>query len=266
MTGGGNGLGREICIELAKHGCKVAIADIDIAGAEKTLKMMSKSVDSKVYRVDLSKKEEITELRQRVLTDFGDVDILVNNAGLMSFNTIFNESEGFIDKMVQVNLIAVILMSKVFLQDMIERKSGHIVTISSLFGIHHNAYGVSYGATKFGVNGFMMNLREFLRRQKLDENIQSTLIMPTAIATCDHVMDSMSKDYGIMNADETAKSVVEALRRNEREVVISKRRFHLIILRLFQLFPHCMQNFFRDRVFNESRNFTVKGFDLTAKR
>lgn len=193
VTGGGNGLGREICLELARKGCKIAIADIDYEGAETTVRMLNDSVDAKAYRVDLCQKEEIALLKNRIDRDFGVVDILVNNAGLISYNTIFSETEDFIEKMTKVNLIAVIWMTKLFLRDMIERKSGHIVTISSLAGLYHHAYGVTYAATKFGVTGFMLALREFLRRRKLDKNIYTTIIMPDAISTREDVVSAVSK-------------------------------------------------------------------------
>lgn len=106
------------------------------------------NVKSKAYKVDLLQKNEIRELKEKVLKDFGTVDILVNNAGLISYNTIFNESEEFIEKMTRVNLVAVILMVKTFMGLMIEKKSGHIVTVSSLAGIYHHAYGVTYSGKK----------------------------------------------------------------------------------------------------------------------
>lgn len=195
VTGGGNGLGREICIELSKHGCRIAIVDIDINGAEKTLKMLSNPADAKAYRVDLTQRGEIAELKTQVQGDFGCVDILVNNAGLISYNTIFAESEEFIEKMTRVNLIATIWMTRLFLRDMIDRKSGHIVTISSLGGIYHYAFGISYVATKFGVTGFMMALKEFLRFRKLDKDIHTTLIMPDVIATREDVINAVSKRF-----------------------------------------------------------------------
>lgn len=163
-------------------------------GAEKTVEML-KNVKSKAYKVDLTQKDEIATLRNQVLKDFGSVDILVNNAGLISFNTIFNETEDFIEKMTKVNLIAVIWMTRLFLRDMIARQSGHIVTISSVAGIYHHPYGINYVATKFGVTGFMMGLKEFLRRRRLNKSIHTTIVFPDVIATREDVVNAVSKRY-----------------------------------------------------------------------
>lgn len=81
---------------------------------------MLENVESKAYKVDLLQIDEIKALKDRVFSDFGTVDILVNNAGLISYNTIFNESEEFIEKMARVNLIAVMLMVKTFMGAMID--------------------------------------------------------------------------------------------------------------------------------------------------
>lgn len=193
VTGGGNGLGREICKELADKGCKIAVADIDFEGAKATIKMMGNSANFKAYQVDLCQKAEIASLKMKIESDLGSVDILLNNAGLISYNTIFGESEEFIEKMTKVNLISVIWTTKLFLSDMIKRQSGHIITISSLAGLYHHAYGATYVATKFGVTGFMMSLREFLRRRKLNKKIHTTIVMPNVISTRSDVVNAISK-------------------------------------------------------------------------
>lgn len=194
VTGGGNGLGRGLCLQLAKNGCNVIIADVDILKANETAEEIKKlGVQSKAYKVDVTNFSEIKELKVSISKEFGDVDILINNAGLISYSTIFGESESFINKMVQVNLTGVILMTRCFLEEMIKRQSGHIVTVSSLAGLYHHPYGVSYCATKFGATGFMMGIREYIRVLKLDRKIFSTTIMPDVIATRDDVVKSVSK-------------------------------------------------------------------------
>lgn len=193
VTGGGNGLGRELCIKFSQQGCKVAIADIDYDGCLKTIELMEK-VDLKAYKVDLLKVEDIDSLKEQVLKDFGTIDILVNNAGLISFATIFHESVKLITSIIGVNLIAPILLTRAIMPLMINQRSGHIVTISSASGIYSVADANTYGASKFGVSGFMMGLRELIRRKKLDKIIYTTTVYPMPIATNDDVQKVVNVD------------------------------------------------------------------------
>lgn len=194
MTGGGNGLGRELCIELSKQGCKIAIADVDYDGALKTLGLIENE-KAKAYKIDLVKNEDIESLKDQVLKDFGRVDILVNNAGLISYSTIFLETPLFIEKMIKVNLTAPILLVRAFMPLMIDQKEGHIVSISSAMGLYHTPDAVAYSSTKFGLTGFMMGMREMIRRKKLEKFIYTTTVFPYAIATNDVVNNAVRKGF-----------------------------------------------------------------------
>jgi all-trans-retinol dehydrogenase (NAD+) len=79
VTGGARGIGREICLELAKYGCIVAIADINLLSAEATANdLRSAGGKARAYKVDVSKSDEIIKLRDDVRKDLGCVDILVS--------------------------------------------------------------------------------------------------------------------------------------------------------------------------------------------
>lgn len=80
VTGGGNGLGRAISLELAQKGCNIAVADVNITAAENTAAEIRKlGVEAKAYKVDVTRSDEIVKLRDLVKTDLGPVDILVSN-------------------------------------------------------------------------------------------------------------------------------------------------------------------------------------------
>ncbi|CAO1411629.1 unnamed protein product [Diamesa hyperborea] len=180
VTGGANGLGKEIAMCLAKHGMNVSIADVDVVKAQSTANEIMKlyNVKAKAYKLDVSKSEEIIKIRETITQDMGPVDILVNNAGLMTFNTFDQQKAEQIEKLIQVNVLGTVLMSKYFLEQMVQNGSGHIVSISSMAGMHASPYTVIYSATKFAVTGFMQALSEQLRLQKLDMKIRTTCILP----------------------------------------------------------------------------------------
>lgn len=184
VTGGGNGLGRGLCFELAKHGCNVIIVDVDIDAANRTVEELIKlGIQSKAYKVDVTNYGEIQNVKDLISKEFGEVDILINNAGIMSHSSILDEHESLIEKMFKVNLTGVSFMTKCFIEDMIKRQSGHIATVTSLAGLYHHPFGVNYCASKFGATGFMLALKEFIRIRKLDQKIFTTIIMPDVTDT-----------------------------------------------------------------------------------
>lgn len=113
VTGGGNGLGQQICLKLAAVGCNVAIADVDFPSAQRTAASLVKmGVSAKAYKVDVSNYSEITQLKQNILNDLGEVDILVNNAGLIPYKTIFEQSAEDLERLTKVNFNSVMLVSE----------------------------------------------------------------------------------------------------------------------------------------------------------
>jgi all-trans-retinol dehydrogenase (NAD+) len=106
VTGGANGLGREIACKLAEEKCNVVIADININEAMKTAEFIEKNfkVKTKAYKVDVSNFEEIQKLKINIESDLAPVDILVNNAGIMPITSLREGKPKDIQKIIDVNL------------------------------------------------------------------------------------------------------------------------------------------------------------------
>ena len=111
ITGGSNGLGQQICLKLAQHGCNVIIADISPA-TETMKKLESYSIKSKAFIVDVSNYQEILKMKQDLLEEFKFIDIVVNNAGLIPYKTIFEQSSAEIETLTKVNFNSVIFVSQ----------------------------------------------------------------------------------------------------------------------------------------------------------
>ena len=108
VTGGGNGLGREIALRLAKEGCNIVIVDLDLRGAQNTAKEIEEKckVTALAYKVDVSDYEAVEKLKEDIEKSIGTVDILVNNAGILSFQYLKDLKPQEIQKIVNVNLTA----------------------------------------------------------------------------------------------------------------------------------------------------------------
>lgn len=108
VTGGSNGLGREIAIRLAQRGCNIAIVDVDLEGGEITAKDLEREfkVKAKAFKVDVSSYVEVEKLKEDIESSLGTVDILINNAGLMPLVSLCEGSSEDVQKLIDVNLTA----------------------------------------------------------------------------------------------------------------------------------------------------------------
>ena len=106
VTGGANGLGREIARRFAREGCNIVIVDLDLIGGEKTAKEIESefNVKTKVFKVDVSNYEEVLKLRNDVESSIGTVDILVNNAGLLAMMSLEDSRHEDVQKIIDVNV------------------------------------------------------------------------------------------------------------------------------------------------------------------
>lgn len=105
VTGGGHGLGREIAIRLAKEGCNIAIADLDIIAATETATIIKAfKVDSKAFICDVSKYDDVKNLARNIEKDMGPVDILINNAGIMPKFSLLEGTSSDLENILNVNI------------------------------------------------------------------------------------------------------------------------------------------------------------------
>jgi len=158
VTGVGSqvGIGKAIALALAKEGCDIIATDIDLEGAQKTgdeIKALGRK--ALVIKADVTENNEVKEMVQAGLKEFGKIDILVNNAGGTTFSGPLAEAkQGDIDKEINLNLMGVIYCTKAVLPAMIARKSGKVVNMSALAGRSGVPGGSGYTAAKAAIIGF----------------------------------------------------------------------------------------------------------------
>ena len=181
ITGASSGIGYATAMALSKAGAKVAI------GARRTEKLADleskiKENNGEVYsqKLDVTKNDECVSFVNNVLEKWGSVDILVNNAGLMPLSFVKNLKIDEWDQMIDVNIKGVLYCTGAVVSHMLEKKSGHIVNISSVAGRIVFPAGSVYCATKHAITAFSEGLREELSVRK---NIRVTCIEPGVVST-----------------------------------------------------------------------------------
>ena len=195
VTGASSGIGYATALALAKAGAKVAI------GARRTEKLteLENEINNNggqafSQKLDVTKKSDCDSFVKAVVEKWGGVDILVNNAGLMPLSFIKNLKIDEWDQMIDVNIKGVLYCTAAVIPHMLEKKSGHIVNISSVAGRIVFPSGSVYCATKHAVTALSEGLRQEFSTRK---NIRVTCIEPGVVSTelTNTITDESLKDF-----------------------------------------------------------------------
>ena len=159
VTGASRGIGKAIALTLGEAGATVIGTATSDEGAKNISKTFSdNSILGKGIKLDVTDNNQITGLLKAVTDEFGSVDILVNNAGITRDNILVRMKEDEWDDIIQTNLSSVYKMSKAVLRGMIKKRSGRIISITSVVGAMGNAGQSNYSAAKAGIMGFTKSL------------------------------------------------------------------------------------------------------------
>jgi uncharacterized protein len=212
LTGASGGLGQAIARALAARGARLVLtgrrADV--------LDPLAAEVDGRAIAADLARPADV----DRLLAEAGPVDVLVANAGLPASGRLASFSAGEIDRALAVNLRAPIVMARAVMDGMVERRRGHMVFISSLSGKAASGGGSVYSATKFGLRGFALGLREDL----VGKGVGVSVVLPGFIRDAGMFHESKTKlppFTGTRTPDDVARAVVEAIERDRLEVDVA---------------------------------------------
>jgi short-subunit dehydrogenase len=251
ITGASSGIGEATAYEFAKSNVKLVLS----ARRKEELERVKKATGLPeehvlVLPMDVEKIEEFDVLTKSVIDKFGQIDILFNNAGISQRSFVLETDISVFKKILDIDLLSVIALSKSVLPYMVERKSGHIAATSSVAGIVATPGRSAYAAAKFGVIGFY----DALRAEVYKYNIHVTVICPGYIKT-DISKNALSPDgskYGKMDSNqmngissaECAKQILSGIYQKKNQVFIGGFR-ELGGVFLKRLFPRILSKIVR---------------------
>ncbi|QSQ18937.1 SDR family NAD(P)-dependent oxidoreductase [Pyxidicoccus parkwayensis] len=182
ITGAGSGIGRATAVLLARNGCNVALSDVNEQGLAETAELCrAQGVKVDAARVDVAKREGVHDWADAVARNLGAVHVVVNNAGVALGATIEDTKYEDFEWLMNINFWGVVYGTKAFLPHLRAAGEGHIVNVSSVFGLIGVPTQAAYNSAKFAVKGFTEALRQELEVEGVPIGV--TCVHPGGIKT-----------------------------------------------------------------------------------
>lgn len=205
ITGASRGIGKSIAEGFAARGAHLFLCARNMS---KTIQwqqelMEKHSIKISSFDADLSKSAAVQLFAQHILSATDQIDILINNTGIYEPGSTYNEAEGQLEKMLDVNLFSAYHLTRALIGVMIKKKSGHIFNICSIASLTAYPNGGSYSISKWALAGFSKNLREEMK----PHHIKVTSVYPGATLTSS--WDGMDVDpQRILEAADITKMIL----------------------------------------------------------
>lgn len=231
LTGGGNGIGRELVLALLSRKAAVAAVDIDEAGLQETVALAgSRGTKLSTHIVNITDIDAVAALPGEVIARHGTVDGLINNAGIIQpFVRINDLDYEAIDRVMNVNFNGTLYMTKEFLPQLLERPEAHITNVSSMGGFLPVPGQTIYGASKAAVKLFT----EGLSSELLNTNVRVTVVFPgatgTNIAANSGLGGSLSlqaeaneSSFKMLEASKAAQIILDGIEQNRYRILVGR--------------------------------------------
>ncbi len=215
VTGAGKGIGRAVALALASEGVHVGLlarTEKDLIAVAEEIKLLG--VKTAIVTADVSDIEQVNVAVKKVLSELGPIDILINNAGTGTFGKFLELEPEVWENQIKINVFGVYYTTRAVLPQMIERKTGDIVNISSTAGKTGSAVTSAYSASKFAVFGLTESLMQEVRKH----NIRVTALAPSTIVTeLAHSANLITGDAEkVMHPEDFAELIIAQLKLNPR--------------------------------------------------
>lgn len=241
ITGAGSGIGRALALELAGHGARLALSDVNTTGVAETAALCEKAgAQARHYVLDVADRAAVYAHADQVVADFGQVNLVFNNAGVALTATVEEMSWEDFEWIVGINFWGVMYGTKAFLPHLVASGEGHLVNVSSVFGLFAVPTQSAYNATKFAVRGFTEALRQEMKLAGHPVGVSSvhpggikTNIANNARAAAGHDKDqlaSMFAKIATTSPESAAKRILRGVRRDEAKILIGLDAYGLDLL------------------------------------
>jgi NADP-dependent 3-hydroxy acid dehydrogenase YdfG len=236
VTGASSGIGAATACELGRRGVKVVLAARRVDELEARVRMIEQAGgEATAISTDVADSIQVTRLVERTIRTYGHVDVLVNNAGVNWLRPLASSSPEEVIRLVKVNLVGAMLLTRAVLPGMLDRRHGAIISVGSLSG--RVAMEPLYSATKYGLRGFSLALR----RQVAGTGVSVSLVSPGNIRT------PMTRNVRgrLPEPELIATTIAELIIHPRREVVVPRK--HYAIAWLEQALPTLADRAYRWR-------------------
>lgn len=247
ITGASSGIGKGLALELFKQDCKLILS----ARREdllESLKLQAEHPENvAVLTFDLAHYVNMKTVTNEALSKFGHIDILINNGGISQRSLIVDTDISVDKKLMEINYLATVALSKALLPHFIEKQNGHFVTVTSLMGKFSSPYRSGYCGAKHALHGFF----DALRMEHEKDHIKVTLVCPGFVNT-DVARNALIGDGSHQNSqDEATKNglsvevfsirMLKAIHKEKFEAYIGKKE--ILVVYLKRLFPKFLHKF-----------------------
>lgn len=236
VTGAAGGIGRALAVEFAKLGAHLAISDVNEQGLDETAAMVrTYDVHALCTTLDVSERQAVYAWAGEVVEHFGKANIIVNNAGVACTASVDDLSYEDFEWLMGINFWGVVYGTKAFLPHLRASGDGHVVNISSVFGIVAQPSQSAYNAAKFAVRGFTESLRAELEYE--EASVSATSVHPGGVKTGiaragrfadagalerspDQIVEEFEKKLARLSPEDAALQIIDAVRKDKRRVLV----------------------------------------------
>jgi NADP-dependent 3-hydroxy acid dehydrogenase YdfG len=244
LTGAGSGIGRALALQLNREGCELFLSDISAASLNETLALLPRQdVPADGQVLDVADKTSVYAWAENIAEAKGHVDIVVNNAGVALISNVENNRYEDFEWLMGINFWGVVYGTQAFLPLLRQSQQGHLVNISSIFGLFSAPTQSAYNAAKFAVRGYT----EALRQEMDGSNVHVCCVHPGGIKT--NIARAARSEDSDVNADErdtefqklahtspekAAAQIIAAIEKHKKRLLIGMdARFFSLVCRLF---------------------------------
>ncbi len=264
ITGAGSGIGRALALQLNREGCELFLSDISAENLDGTLAMLArKDVSVDIDVLDIADKLSVYAWADKIAKAKGHVDIMINNAGVALISQVEDHRYEDLEWLMGINFWGVVYGTQAFLPLLRQSQQGHLVNISSVFGLMSTPTQSAYNAAKFAVRGYT----EALRQEMDGSNIHVCCVHPGGIKT--NIARAARSENSDVNADERDSEFKKLARTTPEEAAatiidgVAKRKKRLLIgmdAKLIslacRLFPVSYPRVLRLLIWNEPKSLT----------